>query len=214
MIYVNGDSHSAGAELVKDYCFAADDARYVAWGSRAHPDAIPHTFGYKIAQALNQPFFMDAESASSNARIIRTSQKFINETQDKSKLFVIIGWTTPEREEWPYQDGYIQITASGTDSVPESMEEDYKEWVIKQTPVEHRRKEQLWNKKIAELSLELTEQKIKHLFFHTDEYSKYLIAQGYQKVNGGHHFGIDAHTAWYKYLLPKVQSHKNWLDKS
>ena len=205
MIYVNGDSHSAGAELINGYCFAADDRRHVAWGSRAHPDAIPHTYGYKIAQALNQPFFMDAESASSNAKILRTTRQFLDNTKDKSKLFVIIGWTSSEREEWEYQDGYIQITASGIDSVPESMLEDYKEWVLKQTPEESRRKEQLWIQKIDQFSKELDDQNIKHLFFHITEYTQYLRKQGYQNVNGGYHFGIDAHTAWYKYLLPKVQ---------
>ena len=206
MIYVNGDSHSAGAELINGYCFAADDRRYIAWGSRAHPEAIPHTYGYKIAQALNQSFFLEAESASSNARILRTTQKTISETKDKSKLFVIIGWTTWEREEWEYLDGYLQVTASGTDSVPESMEEEYKEWVVNQTPEECKRKEQLWTQKIAQFSKELDDQTIKHLFFHTNEYRKYLREQGYQTVNGGYHFGIDAHTAWFKYLLPKVQA--------
>jgi hypothetical protein len=206
VIYVNGDSHSAGAELIKDYCFAEDDLRYLAYGRRAHPEAIPHTYGYKIAQALNQSFFLEAESASSNARILRTTQKTISETKDKSKLFVIIGWATWEREEWEYLDGYLQATASGTDSVPESMEEEYKEWVVKQTPEESKRKEQLWIQKIAQFSKELDDQKIKHLFFHTDEYTQYLREQGYQNVNGGYHFGIDAHTAWYKYLLPKVQA--------
>ena len=205
MIYVNGDSHSAGAELINGYCFAADDRRYIAWGSRAHPDAIPLTYGYKIAQALNQPFFLEAESASSNARILRTTRKFIDETKDKNKLFVIIGWASWEREEWEHLDGYLQVTASGTDSVPESMEEEYKEWVVKQTPEESRRKEQLWIQKIDQLSKELDEQGIKHLFFHITEYTQYLKKQGYQNVNGGYHFGIDAHTAWYKYLLPKVQ---------
>jgi len=206
VIYVNGDSHSAGAELVNDYCFAEDDLRYLAYGRRAHPEAIPHTYGYKIAQALNQPFFLEAESASSNARILRTTQKTISETKDKSKLFVIIGWTTWEREEWEYLDGYLQVTASGTDSVPESMEEEYKEWVVKQTPEESKRKEQLWIQEITQFSKELDDQNIKHLFFHTNEYTQYLTEQGYQTVNGGYHFGIDAHTAWYKYLLPKVQA--------
>ena len=207
MIYVNGDSHSAGAELINTYCFAADDRRFIAWGSRAHPEAIPHTFGYKIAQALNQPFFMDAESASSNARIIRTTRQFLDETKDKSKLFVIIGWASWEREEWKYLDGYVQITASGIDSVPESMEEEYKKWVIKQTREERKRKKKVWAEKIAQFSKELDDQNIKHLFFDVyDDYRAYLIEQGYQTINGGHHFGIDAHTAWYKYLLPKVQA--------
>jgi hypothetical protein len=206
VIYVNGDSHSAGAELINEYCFAADDRRYVAWGSRAHPEAIPLTFGYKIAQALNQPFFMDAESASSNARILRTSRDFINNTKDKSKLFVIIGWTTWDREEWEYQEGYIQITASGTDSVPEHMVEDYKQWVVEQTSEELQHKKEIWSQKIAQFSEELDDQNIKHLFFQVKEYTEYLKEQGYQTVNGGHHFGEDAHTAWYKHLLPQVQA--------
>ena len=204
MIYVNGDSHSAGAELVQNFCFAEDDPRYLAYGRRAHPEAIPHTYGYKIAQALNQSFFLEAESASSNARILRTTQKTISETKDKSKLFVIIGWASWEREEWEYLDGYLQVTASGIDSVPESMEEEYKEWVVNQTPEECKRKEQLWTQKIAQFSKELDDQKIKHLFFHTSEYRKYLREQGYQTVNGGYHYGADGHTAWFKHLLPKV----------
>jgi len=206
VIYVNGDSHSAGADIINTYCFAADDRRYVAWGSRAHPEAIPHTYGYKIAQALNQPFFLEAESASSNARILRTSREFVDKTKDKSKLFVIIGWTTPEREEWKYGEDYIQITASGIDSVPESMEEEYKEWVLRQNPKEWQRRKELWKQKIAQFSKELDDQNIKHLFFYTREYMEYLTEQGYQTINGGYHFGIDAHTAWFKHLLPKVQA--------
>ena len=209
MIYINGDSHSAGAEIINGYCFAADDRRYIAWGSRAHPEAIPLTFGYKIAQALNQPFFMDAESASSNARIIRTTTQFIEQTQDKSKLFVIIGWSSWDREEWQYQDGYIQITASGTDSVPESMQEEYKKWVTEQTPEEWNRKKRFWYNRIAQFSEELTNQNIKHIFFHTYEYTDYLTEQGYKTINGGYHFAEDGHTAWYKHLLPQVMKQFN-----
>jgi hypothetical protein len=206
VIYVNGDSHSAGAEIINGYCFAADDRRYIAWGSRAHPEAIPHTYGYKIAQALNQPFFLEAESASSNARILRTSREFVDETKDKSKLFVIIGWTTAEREEWEYQDGYMQITSSGTDSVPESMVEKYKEWVTKQTLEEHKRKQKIWREKITEFSNYLNSVNVNHLFFRSQEFIEYSYEQGYTTVSPSSlHFGIDAHTAWYKYLLPKVQ---------
>jgi len=207
VIYVNGDSHSAGAEIINGYCFAADDRRYIAWGSRAHPEAIPHTYGYKIAQALNQPFFLEAESASSNARILRTSREFVDETKDKSKLFVIIGWTTAEREEWEYLDGYMQITSSGTDSVPESMAEEYKEWVINQTYEEVKRKQKIWREKITEFSNYLNSVNVNHLFFRSQEFIEHSYEQGYTTVSPGSlHFGIDAHTAWYKYLLPKVQA--------
>ena len=219
MIYVNGDSHSAGAELVNNYCFAEDDLRYLAYGRRAHPEAIPHTYGYKIAQALNQPFFLEAESASSNARILRTTQKTISETKDKSKLFVIIGWTGWGREEWEYQDGYIQVTASGTDSVPESMEEEYKEWVIKQTPEEHKRKEKLWSERIWNFHCELKEQNINHIFFSTDYYIKesekwgmwfistpyreWLKSKNFKTVGDSNHYGADGHAEWAK-VIAKV----------
>jgi len=204
VIYINGDSHSAGAELVQNYCFAEDDPRYIAWGRRAHPEAIPLTFGYKIAQALNQPFFMDAESASSNARILRTTRQFVEQTGNKSKLFCIIGWTTWEREEWLVNDQYLQVTASGTDSVPEHMVEDYKQWVLAQTPEECKRKQKVTELEISNLANIFDEQGIKYLFFHTDDYTKYLTKQGYQTVNNGYHFGADAHSAWYKHLLPRV----------
>lgn len=204
MIYINGDSHSAGAELVQDYCFAEDDPRYIAYGRRAHPEAIPLTFGYKIAQALNQPFFMDAESASSNARILRTTRQFVEQTQNKSKLFCIIGWTTWEREEWLVDDQHLQVTASGTDSVPEHMVEDYKQWVLEQTPEECKRKQRVTKLEIDNLANIFNEQGIKYLFFHTDDYAQYLMEQGYQTINNGYHFGADAHTAWYKHLLPQV----------
>ena len=232
MIYVNGDSHSAGAELVNNYCFAEDDLRYLAYGRRAHPEAIPHTYGYKIAQALNQPFFLEAESASSNARILRTTQKTISETKDKSKVFVIIGWTSWEREEWEYLDGYLQVTASGTDSVPESMEEEYKEWVAKQTPEESKRKEQLWYDRIWDFHCELNEIKVKHLFFNSmnlftnndkdwdacyaaDTYTKWAANQGFNSVENSNHYGADAHRAWAKYLIPYYSTHfANFTGKS
>ena len=206
MIYINGDSHSAGAELVKDYCFAQDDPKYVAWGRRPHPEATPLTFGYRLAQTLNQPFHTDAESASSNARILRTATKFVEETKNKRDLFVLIGWTTWEREEWRVEEDFVQVTASGTDSVPEYMAEDYKQWVIKQTPTELKKKEQKWKSTITGFSNELESQGIKHLFFHTSEYTQYLKERGYQTVNGGGHFGVDAHVAWYQKLLLEIQS--------
>ena len=207
MIYVNGDSHSAGAEIVKDYCFAQDDPRFLSLGRQPHPEAVPETFGYKLAQALNIPLELQAESASSNHRILRTTQDFIETVQNKSNLFVLIGWTTWEREEWQdpdYREVWYQVTASGTDSVASYMREEYKEWVLRQTPEERKRKELQWTDKIAKFSAELDLQGIKHLFFHVDEYTQYLKENGFSTVNNGYHYGADGHTAWFKHLLPKV----------
>jgi len=225
VIYVNGDSHSAGAGIIPGVCFAQDDRRYLAYGRRAHPEAVLQTYGYHLSQAMNQGFFCEAESASSNARILRTTQKTISKTQDKSKLFVIIGWTSWDREEWKHEEDYIQITASGIDSVPESMEEEYKEWVLKQTPEELRRKEQLWYERIWDFHCELNDQKIKHLFFNSmnyfddtkdwdvsyvsDVYTDWADDQGFQTDDDNNHYRADAHRAWAKYLEPYLGAQVN-----
>ncbi len=202
MIYVNGDSHTAGADIIPGICFAQDDRRYLAYGRRAHPEAVLQTYGYHFSQAMNQGFFCEAESASSNDRILRTTKKVIQDTGKKENLFIVIGWSSWEREEWKHGDDYLQVTASGTDFVPENMVEEYKEWVIKQTPEECKRKEQEWNKIISEFSNELLQQNIKHIFFHTHEYTKYLLENGFNTIGTTNHFGADAHRAWAKHLVP------------
>lgn len=233
MIYINGDSHSAGAEIINDYCFAEDDRRFTALGRRPHPENIPYTFGYKLANALNQPFWMDAESASSNDRIIRTTKKAISETINKKNMFIIIGWATFEREEWKYKDGYLQVTASGTDSVPEEYEKYYKNWVADQTEKVLDEKTKLWHDRIYDFHLELQQQNIKHLFFNTylyfdiienkfdwdnqfidpynedETYFKWCKNKGYKTRRNGQHYGADAHNAYFLYLLDKVKSQFN-----
>ena len=71
ILYVNGDSHSAGAEAVNDYCFAEDDPFYYALGRIPHPDNERASYGCNIANELFAILHCDAESASSNSRIIR-----------------------------------------------------------------------------------------------------------------------------------------------
>ena len=202
MIYVNGDSHSAGADIIPGIAFAQDDPRYLGYGRKAHPEAVLQTWGYYFAQAMEQAFYCEAESASSNDRILRTTKKLVENTVEKDELFIVIGWTSPEREEWQLGKDYIQVTASGTDSVPGSMVEEYKEWVLNQTQQEYQRKELKWNQLISAFSDELINQNIKHIFFHTREYTEYLFGKGFDTIGSTNHFGADAHQAWANHLVP------------
>lgn len=234
ILYVNGDSHSAGAELVNNYAFADDDPTYKHLGRRPHPDCIPHTFGYKLAQTLNAAFYLDAESGSSNARILRTTQQFLQENR-KQDVFILIGWSSWDREEWEHNKGYLQVTAGGTDSVPESMEEDYKAWVEKQTMQELDRKQLEWHTNIYELHTTLQSAGIAHLFFNTyswfrshvqecvdwnncyidpynesGTYNSWCLQNNYKPVRyGSYHYDRDAHTGWYKHLLPRLTDTTN-----
>lgn len=170
ILYVNGDSHSAGAEAVNPYCFAEDDPLLWAMGRKPHPDNERASYGCQIANELGAILHCDAESASSNSRIIRTTDEYLF-NEDVSQRFtpdlVIIGWSTWEREEWYNNGVYYQVTASGTDTLPENMQTQYKEWVVNQNQVTRDQCMLRWHTLIHRYHKKLQNANIPHLFFNT-----------------------------------------------
>lgn len=164
IVYVNGDSHSAGAEAVKPYCFAQDDPAYWRLGKQPHPDNIQASYGCNIANHLGAVLDCDAESAASNDRIMRTTRQYLEQHEPD---LVIIGWSTWEREEWFHDNVYYQVTASGTDSVPPALQDRYRKWVIDQDHVARERKMLYWHDQIYQLHQTLVSRSIPHLFFNT-----------------------------------------------
>ena len=219
ILYVNGDSHSAGAEAVNDYCFAEDDPFYYALGRIPHPDNERVSYGCNIANELFAILYCDAESASSNARIIRTTRKYL-ETNNPD--FVIIGWSTWEREEWLHDGVYWQINAGGIGhDWPKPVKEQYQNYIVNLNWHEKTREA---HQQIHEFHIELLDSGVPHLFFnsyndfHTQEpvnwcdsyidpynpnmtYYQWLTDQGFQS-NPSYHFGPDAHKKWAEFLLP------------
>jgi len=223
ILYVNGDSHSAGAEAVNDYCFAEDDPFYHALGRIPHPDNERVSYGCNIANELFAVLHCDAESASSNDRIIRTTRKYLENIKPD---FVIIGWSTWEREEWLHDNIYWQINAGGVGhDWPDPVKERYKDYIINLNWLERTK---LAHQQIHEFHTELQDLAIPHLFFntysdfHTQEpvgwhdsyvdpydpemtYWKWLTNQGFQS-NQSFHFRADAHRKWAEFLLPRLTS--------
>ena len=64
MLYVNGDSHTAGAEAVNTHAFAEDDPALFYLGRAPHPENLEATWGKQLSLALRAVFHCDAESAS------------------------------------------------------------------------------------------------------------------------------------------------------
>lgn len=231
ILYVNGDSHSAGAEAVNNFCFAEDDSKFRHLAKQPHPHNLAVSYGKQIADSLGFELICDAESASSNARIIRTSKHFL---QANRPDFVLIGWATWEREEWYHNNVYYQVTAGGGDLVPSDLQTNYKEWVI-ETEHNYARNELVQHQAIYQFHKELAQQQIPHLFFNTfsyfghiclnqldrydwsncylepyDEnytYYHWLKQQGIDTVSAdSYHFGKHAHTKWAEFLLPRLTS--------
>ena len=233
MLYVNGDSHTAGAEATNQHAFAEDDPNLEMLGRLPHPDNVKVSWGKKLSELIKYSFFCDAESAASNTRIIRTTKDWIENTKTPyDELLVIIGWSTWEREEWLVDNEYYQIGASGIDDVPDSHKDKYKEFV---SNVDWKQKTYEAYENIKKLHNWLENLKIKHIFFncnnnfkkikekdrmnwgynyispYTDNgtYDAYLDSNGYDKVtHNSWHYGADAHAAWARFLLKYIVENK------
>ena len=234
ILYVNGDSHAAGAEAVNPHVFAEDDGMYWNMGRQPHPDNLRVSFGCELANWLGAILHCDAESASSNSRIMRTTRDWIGSDYDAlTNTLVVIQWSTWEREEWWIDGRWWQVNASGIDDVPASHRQQYKEFVANVDWEQCTRKahEEIW-----QLHQELEQQEIPHVFFNGNShfasiedrhdwggcfvnpydpastYNQILRDAGYQTVNAeSWHFGPDAHCFWAEFLLQYIKTN-NLVD--
>jgi len=230
LLYVNGCSHTAAAEAVNPAAFAEDDWNYRALGRRPHPDNLAVSWCTHLADQLGMPMVCDAESASSNDRIIRTSRARLDQYSGADDIFVILQWTTWEREEWFHDGTWYQVNASGIDQVPGALEARYRQYIL---DVDWNQKTQDAHQKIWSMHRWLEQRQIPHLFYNghstfsdisdqhcwgtsyiepynaNHSYNAILLENGFSYVNPkSYHFGADAHCFWAKYLLQYIQSYK------
>jgi hypothetical protein len=226
-ILINGDSHTAGAEAVNAHAFAEDDHRYKHLHRQPHPDNLRASWGQKLGEMLNMGTTILAESASSNDRILRTTNEWLN--NHGNDVFVIIQWSTWEREEWLIDGHYHQITASGLDSVPDSHRQKYKEFVA--DGWNGFRREHHWHVRIRAFHEYLTKQHIPHLFFngnsrfkkvkapydwglsywepYTSSYHDWLQHNGHRTVSSdSYHYDEKAHGAWARHMMRHILDNK------
>lgn len=233
VLYINGDSHSAGAEAVVPFSFAEDDPwEFPPPNRQPHPKNVVASFGNVLADLLGWDAVNNSESASSNQRIIRTTEEWL--ANNPKPNLVLIGWSTWEREEWLHEGTYYQVNASGTDMVPDDLRDKYKQWIIKQADKELEL-ELDWHEKIWSWHKDLENRDIPHLFFNTYSYFHRFAAeqmvrpqwgrsyiapydrehayyfwlkdQGFDTVNEhSYHYGVDAHQAWANFLKKQVDN--------
>ena len=233
ILYVNGDSHSAAAEAVNVHAFAEDDPNLFYMGRAPHPANLDVSWGKLVAAAAKATFKCDAESASSNDRIMRTTRHWLaNTNYSAGEILMIIQWSTWERTEWLIDGQYYQINASGQDHVPPNHQERYREFI---GAVDWDQCTRRWHQEIWQLHQDLDRRAIRHVFFNgntamdripqSDQrdwgatyIGPYDPAQTWDQwlKNHGHdtvapnswHFGRSAHSAWARFMLQYVMRHK------
>lgn len=231
ILYVNGDSHTAAAEAVNPHAFAEDDNRWSYMGRLPHPDNIKVSWGKVLADTLKATFICNAESAASNTRIMRTTRQWLlDNPQAYRDTLMIIQWSTWERQEWLIDGVYYQVNASGIDVVPESHQEQYKQYIANidygKTVVDAHK--DIWN-----FHQELKLLGVNHVFFNGNSsfqgiqskldwgtsyikpydaagtYHGWLRNNGYDTVSpDSWHFGADAHSFWANYMLQYIIDNK------
>jgi len=233
ILYVNGDSHAAAAEAVVPHGWAEDDEFFWGLGRKPHPENERVSFGCELANQLYAILQCDAQAGGSNARIIRTTREWLH-TQDRvDDAFVVLQWSTWEREEWFYDNEWWQVNASGIDHVPHALEERYKKFVVELDWREARARahEEIW-----QFHQELKLNQVRHVMFNGNNdfcglsqrdwgtsyigpynpdqtYNSILRTQGFKTVSPeSWHFGADAHCFWGNYLLQYMNKH-NLLHK-
>jgi hypothetical protein len=231
MLYVNGDSHTAAAEAVNVHAFAEDDPELFYLGRAPHPENLAVSWGKVLSLTLRSGFRCDAESASSNSRIIRTTREWLSGGgHGHPDQLVIIQWSTWEREEWLHGNNYLQVGASGIDHVPQELQEKYRNYVI---GVNWQTKTKQAHQEIWQFHNELKDQNIKHIFFNgnndfskiidqknwgpnyigpydpTQTYDAVIRSKGVDTVMpNSWHFGRDGHSAFHRFMLDYIIKHK------
>jgi hypothetical protein len=231
ILYVNGDSHAAAAEAVNPHAFAEDDPAYFFSGRRPHPDNLVASWAKQLSQTLSSALHLDAESASSNARIMRTTRAWLAERADTvHNVLVIIQWSTWEREEWEYDGVTYQVNGSGIDHVPPEAVDRYKNFIIN---LDWKKKTQEAHDEIWKFHQELKKQKIRHIFVNGNNdfskiakqkkwgtdyigpydpaqtYDALIRAQGIETVApNSWHFGKDGHSFFHRFMLQYIIANK------
>ena len=226
ILYVNGDSHVAAAECVNAHAFAEDDPNLHELGRLPHPDNFAVSWANRLAHLMGARLHCDAESASSNDRILRTTREWLStNTPD----LLIIQWSTWEREEWLHKGVYYQVNASGQDQVPPELQERYRQYV---TDTDWPTKTQQAHDEIWAFHLELDQKNIPHVFVNgnnnfgrvtnhqnwranylapydsSQTFDSILRQNGFDPHPGTWHFGKDAHRFFAQFMLQYCIDHQ------
>lgn len=188
-------------------------------------------FSEKIATSLGLQLVKLATVGASNDFLLRSVYNYI---QTETPKLLIVTWQTWEREEWEYLGEYYQINASGDDVLPDALQTQYKQWVIKYNPDNNKTLGKQLHEKIWTLHQELIKKGIPHVFYnemypfvHSKDQQKdwgksfigpynndlsfywYLINVANIKPDDAwYHFGPAGHCAWADFLINYIKKNK------
>jgi hypothetical protein len=207
-LFVNGCSHSAGDGTSR----------------------LAHSWPNQLAMLLNADLINYSLSGASNQRMLRTTREWARNMTHEHQYFIIIGWSTWERQEWYCNQQFYQINASGHDGLPRDLHDAYKEYVGKLDDQSYVSAAKNTEQEIYQLAQQLQRPNVKYLFFNSFmqisetlknhrwdhrymtpfgnelNYFEYLKNVGYQH-DENYHYGDDAQQAWAQVMFQYIKKH-------
>jgi len=172
ILYVNGDSHGAGAELAQirngvlsEFNDATRQYQPAQGSQDLQAECVKRSYSQQLANHLGAELVCEAESGGSNARTLRVTREYLKCNRPD---LLVIGCSPHEREEWWHNGIAYQVTGGGVKSVPAELADRYKQWVINNsTPSAINFRTTSFHKELFDFHQELLEMSVPHVFFNT-----------------------------------------------
>ena len=137
----------------------------------------PTNMGPLFAEQMGQDFKCWSKNGASNYWIETHIEYFLADTSKIKDPFLFVGWTSTEREEWPWLYNNISVCGGPDFGIPEPMKARYEQWKTTLTREYMQQCTNFWHSRIHQMHLRLQDLGIRHLFWTTYDNFKSVTDQ-------------------------------------
>jgi len=151
-----------------------------------------------FSRQFAESFSCWAKNGASNYWIENHIDYFLADERWEPNTLLFIGWTSFEREEWPWLYNNISVCGGPDFGMPEPMKARFNEWKTTLTGDYYRRMTQFWHDRIHAMHLKLRERGVPHLFWTT--YNNFDTITDHQDWHGSFYKPYDPNGCMAKYF--------------
>jgi len=142
-----------------------------------------------------------AKNGASNYWIENHIDYFLADERWEPNTMLFVGWTSFEREEWPWLYNNISVCGGPDFGMPEPMKARFNHWKTTLTGEYYRRMTQFWHDRIHAVHLRLRERGVPHLFWTT--YNNFDTINNHQDWHGNFYKPYDPNGCMAKWFESK-----------
>ena len=151
-----------------------------------------------FSRQFAESFSCWAKNGASNYWIENHIDYFLADARWEPNTMLFIGWTSFEREEWPWLYNNISVCGGPDFGMPEPMKARFNQWKNTLTGEYYRRMTQFWHDRIHAVHLKLRERGVPHLFWTT--YNNFDTITDHQDWHGSFYKPYDSNGCMAKWF--------------